>query len=61
MPSVMGLLEEREATARQRAESLRGEMDRLVAELRDAEAAQERPLIAKETVSQLAVLVQQAR
>ncbi|MFE7401806.1 hypothetical protein [Streptomyces sp. NPDC057557] len=53
MPSVMGLLEEGEATARQRAESLRGEMDRLVAELRDAEAAQERPLIAEETVSQL--------
>ncbi|MFE5092439.1 hypothetical protein ACFRCI_19185 [Streptomyces sp. NPDC056638] len=53
MPSVIGLLEEREAIARQRMESLPGEMDRLVAELRDAEAAQERPLIAEETVSQV--------
>jgi hypothetical protein len=53
MPSVMGLLEEREVAVRQRVESLRDGLDRLVAELREAEAAQDRLLIAKETVSQV--------
>lgn len=53
MPSVMGLIEERELVARKRVESLRDEVDRLVAELQEAEAAQERLVIAKETVSQV--------
>ncbi|WP_457034397.1 hypothetical protein [Kitasatospora sp. P5_F3] len=43
MPSVMGLLEERERVARQRVEVLQ-------AELREAEAAWERFVIARETV-----------
>ncbi|MEU1371573.1 hypothetical protein ABZ454_36400 [Streptomyces sp. NPDC005803] len=53
MPSVLGLLEDREVAARQRVESLRGELDRLVAELEEAEAARDRLVIAKETVSQV--------
>ncbi|GAB2795228.1 hypothetical protein GCM10027073_29260 [Streptomyces chlorus] len=53
MPSVMGLLEEREVAARQRVESLRDNLERLVAELEEAEAAQDRLVIAKETVSQV--------
>ncbi|MFJ9033961.1 hypothetical protein ACIRQP_36885, partial [Streptomyces sp. NPDC102274] len=53
MTSVMGLLEEREVAARQRVESLRDELDRLVAELEEAEAAQNRLVIARETVSQV--------
>ncbi|MFG3532419.1 hypothetical protein ACGF8B_37720 [Streptomyces sp. NPDC047917] len=53
MPSVMGLLEEREVAVRQRVETLRDELDRLVAELEEAEASQHRPVIAKETVSQV--------
>lgn len=43
MPSVMGLLEERERAARQRVEALQ-------TELREAEAAWERFMIARETV-----------
>lgn len=46
MPSVMGLLEERERAARQRVEALE-------AELREAEAAWERFVIARETVEQV--------
>ncbi|MDX3357642.1 hypothetical protein PV703_30955 [Streptomyces sp. ME01-24h] len=46
MPSVMGLLEERERAARQRVEVLQ-------AELREAEAAWERFVIARETVGQV--------
>ncbi|MFI6641523.1 hypothetical protein [Streptomyces sp. NPDC050504] len=46
MPSVMGLLEERERAARQRVEVLR-------AELREAEAAWQRFVIACETVGQI--------
>ncbi|WP_042373072.1 hypothetical protein [Streptacidiphilus neutrinimicus] len=46
MPSVMGLLEERERAVRQRVEGLQ-------AELRDAEAVLERFVIARETVSQV--------
>ncbi|MEU1535933.1 hypothetical protein ABZ460_42130 [Streptomyces fagopyri] len=42
MPSVMGLLEERERAARQRMEALQ-------AELREAEAVWERFVIARET------------
>jgi hypothetical protein len=47
MPSVMGLLEEREAAARVRAEELRAEMERITAELADAEVVLERRLIAR--------------
>lgn len=39
MPSVTGLLEEREAAARVRAEELRAEMERITAELADSPAA----------------------
>ena len=46
MPSVMGLLEERERAARQRVEVLQ-------TELREAEAAWERFVIARETVGQV--------
>ncbi|WP_225840630.1 hypothetical protein [Streptomyces sp. NK08204] len=46
MPSVMGLLEERERVARQRVEALQ-------AELREAEAVWERFVIARETVGQV--------
>jgi hypothetical protein len=46
VPSVMGLLEERERAARQRVEALQ-------AELREAEAALERLVIARETVGQV--------
>ncbi|WP_421111623.1 hypothetical protein [Streptomyces sp. NEAU-S77] len=46
MPSVMGLLEERERAAQQRVEVLQ-------AELREAEAALERFVIARETVGQV--------
>nr|WTB09146.1 hypothetical protein OG546_36040 [Streptomyces antimycoticus]WTB09153.1 hypothetical protein OG546_36085 [Streptomyces antimycoticus]WTB09581.1 hypothetical protein OG546_38755 [Streptomyces antimycoticus] len=46
MPSVMGLLEERERAARQRVEALQ-------AELQEAEAALERFVIARETVGQV--------
>ncbi|WP_399892532.1 hypothetical protein ACGH7X_39285 [Streptomyces sp. BBFR51] len=46
MPSVMGLLEERERVARQR-------VDALQAELREAEAVWERFVIARETVGEV--------
>ncbi|MGX1887452.1 hypothetical protein [Streptomyces sp. NPDC055287] len=46
MPSVMGLLEERERAARQRVEVLQ-------AELREAEAVWERFVIARETVAEV--------
>ncbi|MFF4838395.1 hypothetical protein [Streptomyces sp. NPDC001315] len=46
MPSVMGLLEERERVARQRVEALE-------AELREAEAVWERFVTARETVGQV--------
>jgi len=42
-----------EVAARQRVESLRDELDRFVAELEKAEAARDRLVIAKETVSQV--------
>lgn len=47
MTSVMGLLEEREATARVRAEELRAEAERVLAELGQAEAVLERRVIAR--------------
>ncbi|WP_173868644.1 hypothetical protein SALCHL_000930 [Streptomyces albus subsp. chlorinus] len=53
MPSVVELIEERELVARQRVESLRDEVDRLVTELKEAESMQERLAIAKETVSRV--------
>jgi hypothetical protein len=53
MPSVMGLIEERELAARQRVKSLRDDLDRLVAELEEAETVRERLVIAKETVSEV--------
>jgi DNA-directed RNA polymerase subunit H (RpoH/RPB5) len=46
MPSVMGLLEERERAVRQQVEALQ-------AELREAEAVLERVVIARETVGQV--------
>ncbi|WP_241911126.1 hypothetical protein [Streptomyces sp. DH-12] len=46
MPSVLGLLEERERAARQRVEALQ-------AELREAEAVWERFVIARETVGEV--------
>ncbi|MFE2727299.1 hypothetical protein, partial [Kitasatospora sp. NPDC059327] len=46
MPSVMGLLEERERAARQRVEALQ-------AELREAESVWERFVIARETVAEV--------
>ncbi|WP_327073890.1 hypothetical protein OG196_23880 [Kitasatospora purpeofusca] len=46
MPSVMGLLEERERAARRRVEALQ-------AELREAEATWERFVIARETVAEV--------
>lgn len=46
MPSVMGLLEERERAARQRVEALQSE-------LREAEAVWERFVIARETVGEV--------
>ncbi|MFI5621765.1 hypothetical protein [Streptomyces sp. NPDC051567] len=46
MPSVMGLLEERERAARQR-------VDVLQAELREAEAVWERFVVARETVAEV--------
>ncbi len=47
MPSPMGLIEEREVRAQQRVKSQRDELDRLVAELEEVEAARDRPVIAK--------------
>ncbi|WP_063749091.1 hypothetical protein [Streptomyces sp. NRRL B-24484] len=46
MPSVIGLLEERERVARQRVEALQSE-------LRETEAAWERFVIARETVAEV--------
>ncbi|UGQ11073.1 hypothetical protein LO772_30400 [Yinghuangia sp. ASG 101] len=46
VPSVMGLLEERETAARARVEELRAEAERVAAALRDAEAVLERRVIA---------------
>lgn len=50
MPSVVGLLEERERGARQRVELLREEADRVLAELRDAELFWERFVTAREVL-----------
>jgi hypothetical protein len=53
MPSVLGLLEERELGARQRVETLREEAERILAELREAEMAWERFVITRETMSEV--------
>lgn len=50
MPSVVGLLEERERAAAQRVEVLREEADRVLAALRDAELDWERFVVSRETV-----------
>jgi hypothetical protein len=50
MPSVIGLLEERERAAAQRVEVLREEADRVLAALRDAESDWERFVVSRETV-----------
>ncbi|MFJ7913174.1 hypothetical protein [Kitasatospora sp. NPDC096204] len=46
MPSVMGLLEDRKLAAGQRVEELRAEVERVLAELAEAEAVLERRVIA---------------
>ncbi|MET7565679.1 hypothetical protein ACFYSJ_40585 [Streptomyces sp. NPDC005248] len=53
MPSVVGLLEERERGARQRVEGLREEADRVLAELRDAELFWERFVTAREVLAEV--------
>ncbi|MFE7045237.1 hypothetical protein ACFU9X_39235, partial [Streptomyces atratus] len=53
MPSVVGLLEERERGARQRVEVLREEADRVLAELRDAELFWERFVTAREVLAEV--------
>lgn len=50
MPSVIGLLEERERDAGHRVETLRQEADRVLAELREAERCWERFVTAREAV-----------
>lgn len=50
MPSVVGLVEERERGARQRVEVLREEADRVLAELREAELFWERFVTAREVL-----------
>lgn len=50
MPSVIGLLEERERAAAQRVEVLRTEADRVLAALREAELDWERFVVSRETV-----------
>ncbi|MCM2579609.1 hypothetical protein [Streptomyces meridianus] len=53
MPSVVGLLEERERGARERVEALREEVDRVRAELRDAELFWERFVTAREVLAEV--------
>ncbi|MET7520405.1 hypothetical protein ABZS88_45175 [Streptomyces sp. NPDC005480] len=50
MPSVIGLLEERERAAAERVEVLRTEADRALAALREAELDWERFVVSRETV-----------
>lgn len=53
VPSVLGLVEEREAGARLRAERLRGEAARLAGALGEAEAELSRLVIARETLREV--------
>lgn len=53
MPSVLGLVEEREAGARLRVERLRSEAARLAGELGEAEAELSRLVIARETLREV--------
>lgn len=53
MPSVVGLLEERERGAQQRVEVLRQEAERICAELRDAELFWERFVTAREVLAEV--------
>ncbi|MGW2207706.1 hypothetical protein [Streptomyces sp. NPDC001774] len=53
MPSVIGLLEERERAAAQRVEVLRTEADRVLAALREAELDWERFVVSRETVAEV--------
>jgi hypothetical protein len=50
MPSVVGLLEERELAARERTERLREEADRVLAELSEAESEWQEWVIARQRV-----------
>lgn len=53
MASVLGLLEAREADARERIDRLREEADRVLAELGEAERCLDRLVIARETVAEV--------
>jgi hypothetical protein len=53
MASVLGLLEERELAARERVEVLQAEVDRLLAELAQAEADREGWVIARQRVGEV--------
>lgn len=55
MPSVIGLLEERERDAAYQVETLRKEADRVLAELREAELCWERFVTAREAVVEVLV------
>ncbi|MFH8836316.1 hypothetical protein [Streptomyces sp. NPDC017868] len=61
MPSVLGVLEERERVALARAEELRSEVERLQAALAEAEESARRAVIAREeTVDALAEVADEA-
>lgn len=53
MPSVLGLLEERELAARERVEGLREEADRVLATLAEAETDWEGCVVARQRVGQV--------
>ncbi|MGW0772004.1 hypothetical protein [Streptomyces sp. NPDC002676] len=53
MPSVAGLLEERELAARERVEGLREKADRVLSELAEAETAWQEWLIARQRVGEV--------
>ncbi|MFI6449778.1 hypothetical protein [Kitasatospora sp. NPDC050543] len=53
MPSVLGLLEERELAARERVDGLREEADRVLAELAEAETDWEDWVVARQRVGQV--------
>ncbi|MFB7224926.1 hypothetical protein [Streptomyces sp. NPDC056227] len=53
MPSVLGLLEQRELVARERVEALREEVDRVLAERAEAETDWEGWVVARQRVGQV--------